>query len=265
MEIEINYKLSAGKNAEDKYILRNKLKSKVEGLDKAYNKIKTSLEKTNKDIIDISSKIVFTKRVLKNKFWFSKFRWFFTTNNFLVIAGRDAKNNELLIKKYMDKNDVYFHADIFGAPHTILKTQIEDVPIIDKKEAACFAASFSSAWKSKIFSVDVYSVSSNQVSKTAQTGESLSTGSFVISGKREYFRKSEIGIYIVFDKKYGVMAIPLISKDFKKYDFYIKVVPGNIKKADISKQIRDILVSKKINASIDEIESILPPGDCNIV
>lgn len=265
MDVEISYVQSVGKNAENKYDLRNKYKTKLDGLEKAYLKSKKSLEDIDKDIENSQNKIVFEKKISKTKKWYSKFRWFFTDNGFLVIAGRDAKNNETLVKKNMDEKDLYFHADIFGAPHTVLKTEGK-VPLeIDKKQAAFFAASYSSAWKSKIYSVDVYSVSSSQVSKTAKSGESLSTGSFVISGKREYFRKSEVGVYVVYDKDKGLMSIPLILKNKNKYDFYIKVVPGNLKKSEVSKQISDFLINKKIKFSVDEIESILPPGDCNII
>ena len=32
--------------------------------------------------------------------WFEKFLWFISSENFIVIAGRDAQQNELLVKKY---------------------------------------------------------------------------------------------------------------------------------------------------------------------
>lgn len=38
---------------------------------------------------------------LKKHHWFEKFYWFITTENYLVISGRDARQNELLVKKYM--------------------------------------------------------------------------------------------------------------------------------------------------------------------
>jgi len=36
-------------------------------------------------------------------FWFEKFHWFFTSENYLVISGKDAHQNEIIVKKYMDK------------------------------------------------------------------------------------------------------------------------------------------------------------------
>ncbi len=36
-------------------------------------------------------------------FWFEKFYWFITSENYLVISGRDAHQNEMIVKKYMRK------------------------------------------------------------------------------------------------------------------------------------------------------------------
>jgi predicted ribosome quality control (RQC) complex YloA/Tae2 family protein len=38
--------------------------------------------------------------------WFEKFLWFVSSENFLVIAGRDAQQNELLVKKYFRVSSV---------------------------------------------------------------------------------------------------------------------------------------------------------------
>ena len=52
----------------------------------------------------------------------SRFYWFISSDNFLVIAGRDAQQNELLVRKYMDKKcDIYIHASIHGASSVIIK------------------------------------------------------------------------------------------------------------------------------------------------
>lgn len=35
--------------------------------------------------------------------WFEKFNWFVTSENYLVISGRDAQQNELIVKRYLKK------------------------------------------------------------------------------------------------------------------------------------------------------------------
>jgi len=267
MEIEINYELSAGKNAEKKYKQRNKYSQKLKG-------VLHAIEITNKKIKDQEKKdenkkqeITLAKKKLvkienRQKEWYEKFRYFFTQNNFLVLGGRDSKNNEVLVKKHLEEKDLYFHADIHGAPHVILKNHLESVDLIskeDKMDAAIFAGCFSSAWKSKIYSVEVYSVLSNQVSKTANTGESLKTGAFVIRGKREYHSIDlKLGIGINKQNQIVCGSTDAIKKNCKHYFI---IVPGDIKKSDFAKILKLDFEKKGQNISIDQIISVLPTGE----
>ena len=36
--------------------------------------------------------------------WFEKLRWFVSSNNTLVIGGRDTNSNEKVVKKHLDYN-----------------------------------------------------------------------------------------------------------------------------------------------------------------
>jgi predicted ribosome quality control (RQC) complex YloA/Tae2 family protein len=228
MEMEINYTISAGRNAENKYKERNKYRGKLSRLEDALKITQNKLIEKEKEIKIKKDKIKFEKRTEKTieNLWYNKFRWFFTTNNYLVIAGRDSRNNEVLVKKHMDDNDVYFHAEIHGAPHVVLKNpKKEEIPEEDRLEAATFAGMFSSAWKSKIFSIDVYSTTPDQVTKTANTGESIGTGAFVIRGKRDYFRKLDLTCGLGFDEKLGIISGPYETIKKKSKTTY-KLIPG---------------------------------------
>ena len=48
------------------------------------------------------------KKEKKEKQWFEKFRNFETTQGFVVVCGKDASTNDLLIKKYTSKEDIVF-------------------------------------------------------------------------------------------------------------------------------------------------------------
>ena len=58
---------------------------------------------------------------LRKPHWFEKFNWFVTSENHLVLSGRDAQQNELLVKRYLRKDDLYVHADLHGAATTIIR------------------------------------------------------------------------------------------------------------------------------------------------
>ena len=264
MEVDIHYQETAGKNADKKYQERNKYKRKIIGVDKAITITEKKLLELTAEIKETKDKMVYSKRIDVAKKWYSKFRWFFTSNGFLVVAGRDAKNNEQLVKKHMSDEDLYFHAEIHGAPHTVLKNpDKKEIPDKDRAEAASFAGMFSSAWKSKIFAVDVYSVAPDQVSKTANTGESVGTGAFVIRGKREYFKKINLKLAVGYNKETGLVSGP-VEPIKQQSPFIITVSPGDEKKSDIVREIKQRLEKKGVLVSTEDIDSILPPGDSKL-
>merc|ERR1712194_22632 len=158
--------------------------------------------------IDTRSLVGASKK--QSSHWFQKFYWFITNDNYLVLAGRDAQQNEILVKRYLRIGDAYFHADVHGAASCIVrakrernmktnKTQPLPIPPSALQQAANFTICLSSAWSSKIVTSAWY-VQSNQVSKTAPSGEYLTTGSFMIRGKKTFMKPTtlEMGFAILF-------------------------------------------------------------------
>ena len=88
------------------------------------------------------------------KLWYHRFRWFITSDGVVVLGGRDASQNEELVKKYMGGQDLFVHADVHGASVVIVKGKTEHMD-----EVAQFAASYSGSWRSGHFSADVYTCS----------------------------------------------------------------------------------------------------------
>lgn len=41
--------------------------------------------------------------------WFERFHWFISSENYLVISGRDAQQNELIVKRYFRKGEAGRH------------------------------------------------------------------------------------------------------------------------------------------------------------
>ncbi len=261
MKIEIDFTKSIQENADDYYALSKKSKKKLNGLDAGVREVERKLIKQKKD--GPKKKNLVKKRERK---WFEKFHWFFTSEGFLVIAGKDAKTNEVIVKKLMEKNDVYFHADIHGAPHTVLKTEGKTPGDISKKEAAIFAAIFSKAWREQLSAVDVYSAKPEQVTKSAPSGESLGTGAFMVYGKREWFKKTplEFSIGLTKGTDHFLSSGP-ISAVSKNSEYSIQLFFGNNSKGDTSKLLKKIFYDKSnFSASLDDIVALLPSGGFSI-
>jgi len=129
-----------------------------------------------------------TLKAIRKPLWFEKFRYFITSENYLVIAGKDSQQNEQLVRRYLEENtgDLYMHADVHGAASVIIKgKKNRPAPPLSIQEAAIFAAACSSAWDAKV-AVNAYWVYPEQVSRTAPSGMYLQQGSFVIRGSRNY-------------------------------------------------------------------------------
>ncbi len=45
--------------------------------------------------------------------WFEKFFWFISSENYLVIGGRDQQQNELLVKKYLKEGEWYSYTQYY--------------------------------------------------------------------------------------------------------------------------------------------------------
>ena len=105
------------------------------------------------------------KEAMESKQWYEKFRWFTSSDGFLVVAGKDTVSNEVIVKKYTTQEDVVFHAEITGAPFVVVKAEGKPISEQALREAAEFAASYSRAWRENAGTADVYWVKSTSLVK----------------------------------------------------------------------------------------------------
>ncbi len=261
VELKLDFRKTISENAEDAYKSSKKFQEKSKGAEIALknteNMIKTLEEK---DIIEIEKKTETGKQ-----FWFERFRWFISKDGNIIVAGKDAKGNEIVVKKYLKEKDRYVHADVHGAPSCIVKSiDVKDnnVPISEKtlEETCIFAASYSKAWN-QFADAQAYWVLPEQVSKTPQSGEFLPKGAFVIRGKRNHYRcKLEIAVgEITIDDTKKIMAGPVESVKARAEKFIV-LQTGEMKKNLIAKKL-----AKIFNVSMETIQRALPPGNVTIV
>jgi predicted ribosome quality control (RQC) complex YloA/Tae2 family protein len=264
--IRIDAKAEIPENAEVYYEKAKKAKRKINGVNIAIEKTKKEIEKAKtKKEIEMERVTLPQKRVKKELKWFEKLRWFLSSDGFLVIGGRDANSNEIVVKKYMENNDIYFHSDIHGAPSVIVKSRGKEIPETTINEAAVFAASFSSAWTKGFGSQDVYWVHPDQVTKTPQSGEFVSKGAFIIRGTRNYIRAATllIAVGVVDYEGERLMAGPVDA--VKKYtDDYVIIKPGYTKKEALAREIRR-KIDEEHGVTMDDLIRVLPSGKADIV
>jgi predicted ribosome quality control (RQC) complex YloA/Tae2 family protein len=134
----------------------------------------------------------------KKPFWFEKFRWFISSEGAIVIAGRDAPSNDLVVRRNLKDGDFYLHADLHGAASVIVKrpTGAGVVGEPTLREAAQWAVTFSKAWRAGLASATAFWVHPDQVSKAAASGEFVPRGAWVIHGTKNFVRDVPLEIAV---------------------------------------------------------------------
>ena len=260
---------SVQENAATYYNRAKKAKKKAEGAEKAIKETLRSMGEIKKRG-EVAVESVTKPAKKERKTWYQKFRWFHTSEGLLVVGGKDAVSNEVLIKRHTGPHDMVFHADIDGAPFVIMKAEGKAPSQQSISEAAQLAASHSRAWKTKFSAIDVYWVQLDQLSKTPPSGEYLSKGAFMVKGKKNYVRKTPLRLAIGIDAK---ATPPLlvggpIEAIKTKTVVYVEIVPGDLSSRELAGRIKHTLnqkISKELREQVsriplEEIQALIPFG-----
>ncbi len=265
-------------NAARFYERAKKARRKSEGARAALEKTQKNLALVEAEIgkaeaekriehVDVAEEIA--KRKIRRKRWFEKFRWFVSSEGLMVVAGKDAVSNEVLVKKYTKPKDIVFHADIAGAPFVVVKTGSKKAGDKCLREAGEFAAAFSKAWREGFASVDVYWVKPDQLSKGGGSGEHVPRGAFMIRGKRQWLRgvplKIAVGVVVEEGDEVRFIGGPVDAVKTET-DVCVIVVPGDLKgKVLLNRLLKRLagkmpgkLREKVLKASIEEIRMFIP-------
>lgn len=252
MNVKIDVAQTIEQNADAYFERAKKARKKLVGLERAMKIRREQPAKEKKK----------TDKEQRKQFWFEKFRWFISSDEFLCVGGRDAATNELIVKKHTEPDDLVLHTDMAGSPFVIIKADGKNIPQSTIEEAAQFTASMSRAWKNGLGTLDVFYVTPEQVSKEANAGESLGRGAFMIRGKTKYLHPElglGVGVREIAENKV-LMVGPRLT--FKKDKELIILKQGTGKPSDVAKQIKKKFSSVK--EDLDTIVRALPPGGIDI-
>ena len=275
-------------NAQYFFTTANRQKAKTKGAVEALEETNIQLKRAQKKEVKAKESGRLSKVKRSKRLWFENHRWSMTTGGHLLVGGKDAKGNDAIVKKHLSGSDMYLHADIHGAPSCSLRATQgfvidenppanipKDIPaykLVDKLgderinddkliEAATLALCWSRAWSSGGGHGTVFAVKPAQVSKTAQTGEYVGKGAFIVRGQRQWFRDLDvkIGIGIV-----AINGVPLLMSGTPDLILsicsrYAILSSGITKKDRLANRIY-----KNTGISTDEILAVLP-GPCDIM
>ncbi len=284
LELDASVHQNAQRYFESARKQKNKTSGAVQALEETERKLKRARKNEAKQ--KASGKLNRLKR--SKRMWFEQHRWGMVEGGHLIVGGKDAKGNDAVVKKHLSGEDMYLHADLHGAPSCSLRASQgfaleerrpshlpSDIPafrLVDKLEtphidegklqqAAVLALSWSRAWNGGGAHGTVYSVKPAQVSKSAQTGEFVGKGAFVIRGQRTWYKDMDvrIGIGII-----AVNGVPMVVTGTPEHiqnmcPRYAVLTPGMTKKDQLANKIY-----RNTGLSTDDLLAVLP-GACDVI
>lgn len=279
---------SVHQNAQRYFESARKQKNKTSGADQALEETERKLKRARKNEAKQKASGKLNRLKRSKRMWFEQHRWGMVSGGHLMVGGKDAKGNDAVVKKHLSGEDMYLHADLHGAPSCSLRAAQgfaleerrpahlpDDIPayrLVDKledsaltkeklEEAAVLALSWSRAWNGGGAHGTVYSVKPAQVSKSAQTGEFVGKGAFVIRGQRTWYKDMDVQIGI------GILAVngvPMVVSGTPEHvqatcPRHAVLAPGRTKKEQLANTIY-----RTTGLSTDDLLAVLP-GACDVI
>ncbi len=251
------YEKDVTANAQALYEQRREEQLKAQRVQEAIDATRVEMESARKKAVKVARR----PRVKGTKaLWFDAYRWTLSSEGFLILGGRDARSNDQLVKKHLKDGDRYAHADLHGAPSTVVKegSRAGEATL---REACEFALVYSKAWSAGIASGSAYWVLPEQVSKQAESGEFLPRGAFVIRGKRNYVHDLPVRMAVGDVEIEGhrkVMGGP-VSALAARSAKYVILRPGKEDRERVAKRL-----AAAFEVPIEEIVRALPPGGLEV-
>ena len=267
-KIEFNIKSSLPAIASALFNESKRQSNAIESIEQLKKQTEKRLAKLAKKAENAVNNVSFSE--VKKKNWFERYRWFYTSDGLLAIGGRDSSSNSSIIRKHLEKNDLVFHADIFGSPFFILKNG-KDAPSASLNEIAHATVCFSRAWREAMYGLSAYWVNPEQVKKAAPSGQFLPKGSFTIDGQRNFVRVSTMRLavgLIQHDDDIILSCGP--PEPIKKNSIgYVIIEPSGSELVDTAKKIKIEFLKMREDIvkpiSLDDFVRVLPAGKSNIV
>lgn len=234
-------------NVEAYYAAAKKAKEKVKGVEAALAKAEAEAKK--RPLLRSPAAL---KKEKRPKAWYESFRWFKSSEGLLVVSGKDAATNEIVVKKHAAPQDVVLHTEAPGSPFTVIKVEGKTPGDATLAQAAQFTATYSRAWKTGVGRADVFWVKPEQLSKKAPSGEFIASGSFMVYGERNWIAVELAQAIGLTENEIVAGPVDAVAAQTKNY---VTVTPGKRGAKDLAKEIKAALFSRAAKAQQEWLRS----------
>ncbi|RMG28101.1 MAG: fibronectin-binding domain-containing protein [Methanobacteriota archaeon] len=242
MDIELDFTKQITDIANSMYENAKKMERKAKGADKAIEMTLEKIKEAESSAAEMRREAAKETTVLKRrKRWYEKWHWTIAPDGTIIIGGLDARTNEQLVKRYLEQDDFFLHADLVGAPFVIIKANGREPSQQTALAAATIGVAYSSAWKSKRVVADAYIVNPDQISLQAPSGEFLPKGGIMIYGEKNYVRNVPVEIFIglIIENHWSrLVAGTKAVMETQPISAYVKLKPGDTPRGKTAKHIR---------------------------
>lgn len=256
IKIKIDPKKSLAENAAFYYEIAKKSKQRAEGAVEALMQTQNKIQELEANLTQLKEKQTQQEREKREKRkpeWYEKYHWFYSSDNFLCIGGKDAVSNEIIVKKYAEKSELVFHTESPGSPFFVIKNPNNlEIPKTTLEETAQATASYSQTWKSNIGTTEVLYVKAEQLTKA----EGVQKGMFIIEGKKTVLRP--ILKLAIANVNNQIICGP-VSAIKSHSQNTLTIIQGDLTKNELAKKIKS-----KLGGDLEEIERMLPNGKSKI-
>jgi predicted ribosome quality control (RQC) complex YloA/Tae2 family protein len=227
------------------FALASQIFSDAKEVEASSGKLEEALLRLEKRRVELASSIdrereaKVVTRQRKERRWFEKFRWFYTSEGYFAIGGRDAGSNSILVRKHMEPTDLVFHTEITGSSFFILKGG-QGAGEQSIREVAEATVSYSRAWREGLTAADAYYVKPEQVLRGAPSGQYLPKGSFVVEGERNYLKGIELRVSLGVGTLEGELMLfsGPASALVQRCILVIELVPGHFPTPEAGKKMK---------------------------
>ncbi|KAK3255736.1 hypothetical protein CYMTET_35094, partial [Cymbomonas tetramitiformis] len=192
--VEVDLSLTGYANAESYFTAKKRDAEKQSKTEVAGAKaVKAAEKRTQKEASKVKTTLTITQ--IRKQMWFEKFNWFVSSENFLVLCGRDAAQNDMLVRRYLATGDVFVYSDVTDTPCCVIKHPCgaagQPVPPLTLTQAGHTVLCRSNAWDSKMVT-SAWWVEADQVGLADPVTGPLPLGQVYVTGHRNILPSSQL-------------------------------------------------------------------------
>ena len=193
--------------------------------------------------------------------WFERFRWFVSSEGVVVVGGRDAASNDLLVRRHLKDGDLYLHADLQGAASVLVKHPAPGAPApteVTLREAGQWAVAYSKAWRAGLASASAFWVTPEQVSKSGASGEFVARGAWAIHGTKHFLHDlpTELALGTVDYQGESLWTCAPPSAVRARGTVRAVLMPG----PERERETLEVALSRELGLGRTRLQSLLPAG-----